>query len=520
ILDAISYTVSNITVLEPPVEKPALKPVVWPKLENRAAQLNCIYGGFAPNLEILLIMKRFKLSNQTKLPILARTNVHPKRPNLLTWYEVPRRLEGIQLFCIVRQKNYTDGVERWLYELPQTTDRFKISPPTKFPNLNADCPVAPEINTKPKLDPMSLSKGDRVELNCTAPTTSKDTPLKLVYTTPYLTNIVCNQGYATGKRASIPCVFVSTEDKDCSQSETSSFDSRFYSASCSSVLHSATGQRYLVIHLVIMRLRMEDVNAHIFCETIPLQAEGIEVTQRRASIVKRLMFTLTPSIQDFVYDDKTFTWKCVALSIPPVETGYIRFVSSTNTLMSYRLKTYSSVSTQSRPDLPFSHLVPGNEPETNEFMDFQSTITFVPKRTSLNTLPAGEVWMECRFAHLSRSLKTRIGAYDRLRDVPDPIHETGETYSHICVIPIRKNQTIKLVSLHRVIHYSWFDYDTTLLTVSVVNRTSILNNPNATYIREKKLSGLWTVGHWPQVRVDLGEERMELLLVVELLNNT
>ncbi|KAG5446264.1 hypothetical protein CSKR_114353 [Clonorchis sinensis] len=367
---------------------------------------------------------------------------------------------------------------------------------------------------------MSLSKGDRVELNCTAPTTSKDTPLKLVYTTPYLTNIVCNQGCATGKRASIPCVFVSTEDKDCSQLETTSLDSRFYSVSCSSVLNSATGQHYLVIHLVIVQLRMEDINAHMFCETIPLQAEGIEVTQRRASIVKRLMFTLTPSIQDFVYDAKSFTWKCVALSIPPVQTGYIRFVSSTNTLMSYRMKSYSSVSTQSHPELPFSHLVPGFEAETNESMDFQSTITFVPKRSSLKTLPEGEVWMECRFAHLSRSLKTRIGTYDRLHDVPDPIHKTGGTYSHICVIPIQKNQTMKLVCLHRVIRYSWFDYDTTLLTVSVLNQTNVLSNPIATYIREKKLSGLWTVGHWPQVQVDLGEERMELLLVVEVLNNT
>ncbi|KAG5446256.1 hypothetical protein CSKR_114207 [Clonorchis sinensis] len=508
--DSVNYTVSNVTVLEPWIEEPILKPISWPTLENRAAQFECISGGFAPQLEVLLVMAPRRPTNQTKLPVLTRTKVHPKRPNRLNWYEFPRNMEGNQIFCIVWQANETESSKRWLLGVPLTSHLLKMSQPIELPDLSPDCPVKPELYTTPTLDSKSIRKGDRMEMNCTAPTTSKNLPLKLVYTTSYLTYTVCNLGHPVGQQSLVPCLFVAATDKSCSQVTNVSPDPQFYNVSCSVIVNSVDQIRHLWIHLVITQLRLEDVNAHVFCETISLQADETDVTVRRSSKVESLQFTIPPSIELFRYDAETRTWECVAVAIPPIVSGYIRLVSSNTPHIAYALKKYTSVSRQSSINLQHKDMLPKNKSDFVNVVNFQSVITFKPKRSTPKALPSGNVQVECKFDGLTRKLQTTITTFD------EPGRETRAAYVHLCAVRGPEIKHLMRMSFHRVIRYLWFDYDSTLLIVSVFNWT----NPGVFTIREEKLHGLWTAGRWPRIHVSLKEESMQLLLAIELVNNT
>ncbi|OON18141.1 hypothetical protein X801_06011 [Opisthorchis viverrini] len=512
--DSVNYTVSNMTILAPRIEEPILKPISWPTLENRAAQFECSSGGFALQLEVLLVMAPRKPTNQTKLPVLTRTKVHPKRPNLLNWYEIPRNMEGSQIFCIVWQANETESTKRWLLGVPPTSDLLKISQPIELPDLSPDCPVKPELYTTPTPDSKSIRKGDQVEVNCTAPITSKNLPLKLVYTTSYLIYIVCNLGHPVGQQSSIPCLFVAATDKSCNQVTNVSPDPQSYIVSCSVTVNSVDQKRHLWIHLVITQLRLDDVNAHVFCETISLQADEKDMTVRSPSKVESLLFTIPPSIESFRYDAETRTWECVAVAMPPIVSGYIRFASSDTPHIAYALKKYTSVSRQSSKNLQHKDVLPENTSDFVNVQNFQSVITFKPKRSSLKALPPGNVLVECKFGGLTRKLQTRITTFD------DPGREAGAAYVHLCAVRGPEITHLTRMSFHRVIRYPWFDYDSTLLIVSVFNWTDITPNPGVFTIREEKLHGLWTAGQWPRIHVSLKAGSMQLLLAIEMVNNT
>ncbi|TGZ75965.1 hypothetical protein CRM22_000093 [Opisthorchis felineus] len=512
--DAINYTVSNVTILEPRIEKPILKPISWPTLENRAAQFECSFGGFAPQLEVLLVMAPRKPTNQTKIPVLTRTKVHPTRLNRLNWYEIPRNMQGNQFFCIVWQPNETESAKRWLPGLPPTSDLLKISQPIELPALSPDCPVKPDLYTTPTLDSKFIRKGDHVEMNCTAPSTSKNLPLKLVYTTSYLTYVVCNLGHPEGQQSVIPCLFVAATDKSCNQITNVSADPQFYDISCSVTVNSVDQMRYLWIHLVITQLRLDDVNARVFCETIALQADENDVTVRSPSKVENLIFTIPPSIELFRYDAETRTWECVAIAIPPIVSGYIRLVLSDTPHIAYALKKYTSVSRQSSKNIQQKDVLPENTSDFVNVVNFQSVITFRPKWSTPKVLPPGNVLVECKFGGLTRKLQTRITTFD------DPSREAEAAYVHLCAVRGPEIKQLGRVSFHRVISYLWFDYDSTLLIVSVFNWTGSTSNPGVFTIREEKLHGLWTVGQWPRIQVSLKEESMQLLLAIEMVNNT
>ncbi|KAF5403909.1 hypothetical protein PHET_02489 [Paragonimus heterotremus] len=479
VLDPVNYVVTAIDVINVAVKNPKLS-VIWPHTETKAGLFNCQFGGFATNLEVLLLYS----PNAVEYHIISRKNTtllqRKKEFNIeMGWFEVKNEMQGAKFYCLVQDKQSEHEGLRKLSELPKETDTVKVSAALSGIKLTTDCPSAPVIEMDPNMDSIIQPQGSRLNVKCEMVATSKRLPLKFYYLTHKYSIVLCtfteqlDITQVNSFKRDLPCYQILPEDGSCGKSAT--FDSvpeGYYLTRCTEIYDKGANTFKRQIELTVPKLQLTDFQGRIFCETIDLYNIGEGRSTDPPSMfspVKTVRFLIQPQIVEFFFVPDEEIWICNTMAFPLPKSGSIQLVSTQSVWLQRQLALYITEINRTQPKLKHPHLLPRGTNLTE--LSYFTSLQFKPGISVPGGLRRGYVIMQCTFVHASRLLNTNVttGIFLTEPIIKQPERLLAPHALHYdCLFPIQEKMTH--VTLHRLVHTDWLTYDLSVSTCLLVKR--------------------------------------------------
>ncbi|KAF6777668.1 hypothetical protein AHF37_02981 [Paragonimus kellicotti] len=514
LFDAVNFTLGSVYGHEFPLGKPSLYIEHWPKFETQAALFRCAFRGFQTNLEVLLLVYSGNHINSNKFFILSRC-----RPNLIgddnittcnmMWLELSTKQRPHKEFrCLFRPINRSTTAERFLSQLPTTSESVQYSDSLNIPQIYSDCPKAPDLQVNPRDTEPTIVMGSRLEFQCRTSGTSRNEPVKLFFLAPSFYFILCFRTRTVANVYQNSCFFTSLDDKDCTNEvQKDPIYATLYQTDCVTEAARLGTPDIHTIYFSIPKLRSEDFGSAVFCQTVSLYSLGTTedffMQTMMTSDIHVIRFRLEPQITAFHYDRTRQIWKCSAAAFPLIHLAQIRVIRAQPMWLGKQLATYtSSAHHVKRPPQQFETILPGVPYERLEFME---EISFHPVLSRTGGLTHGIVELQCSFGKASRRLITKIGSQDTKYEpiLPAlPIRHYGQVITMVCTLNSPEANPVQTVRLHKWMRTYWLTYDLTVLTIVLYSKGSEDNLFGLhSWQIGFKLFGLWNLNRQPQIRV-------------------
>ncbi|KAF5406087.1 hypothetical protein PHET_00389 [Paragonimus heterotremus] len=523
LFDAVNFTLGSVYGHEFPLGKPSLYVEHWPKFDTQAALFRCAFKGFQTNLEVLLLVCSGNYSNSDKFFILARC-----RPNLIgddnitncnmVWLEQSTKHRIHKEFrCLFRPIERSTIGERFLTQLPTTSESVQFSDALSTPQTYSDCPKAPEIRVNPHDADFPLFTGSRLEFQCRTSGTSRKEPIKLFFLAPSFYFILCFRTRTVVNVYQNNCFFTSLDDEDCTNEvQKDPIYATLYQTNCVTEAGRLGTPDLHIIYFSIPKLRLEDFGSNVFCQTVSLYTLGTTedffMQTMMTSDIHVIRFQLEPQITAFHYDRTHQIWKCSAAAYPLIHLGQIRVIRAQPMWLGKQLTTYiSSAHHVKRSPKQYETILPGVPYGMLEFME---EITFHSVLSRTGGLTHGKVELQCSFGQASRRLITKIGSQDTKYEpiLPaSPIRHYGQVITMVCTLNSPEANPVQTVMLHKWMHTYWLTYDLTVLIIVLYSKDGEDNFFDLhSWQTGFKLFGLWSLNKLPQIRV-LSDQRHGVL---------
>ncbi|TPP59447.1 hypothetical protein FGIG_00819 [Fasciola gigantica] len=451
IFDPINGVTYQLSFAEGNIVRVRLRPVMWLSTELKAASFECSVQGTGTNLVAELLVqrntngegghKRYEIIGRKSLTISVFGRVDPVN---LTWLEVPEHFDQNEVICLVRPDSKSVRKERYLDSLPVPTRLIRASTPIKNLTVMPQCPAPPLIKVKTHLSKLRL--GSRFEASCVAATTADGLPLKLYYLTPKLSIIICTKmpvksdGSGIPVAVPAPCESTTSHDKDCTAYQY--VDRTYYPTRCEAVQRTEHKTLIRTIRFAITKLRPEDMDGRLFCQTINVYSMWSSVEQFRAprlySRVHVMRFKLKPQIWSFIFFPELQEWTCTVLAYPMYTEPLIRLLHATPVYLQTQLEVYSSSVNMTQPTIMNAHLLPttnGRGSATENEGSYYARIKFHPDTFKQGGLRYGNATLSCSFDGFTKVLVTRLGekkpAYEPLMQ-KHLVTKAGRQVEFIC----------------------------------------------------------------------------------------
>ncbi|KAF6776037.1 hypothetical protein AHF37_04866 [Paragonimus kellicotti] len=533
LLDAVSYVTRTLKIVEPAIRNLQLIVSQWTAKETASAQFTCQFEGFVGGSESVLLFEDGSKSSDQSLRIVHRARVTLQAARSLVqtrlnWFEVSPRMKSARLYCLVRPVRPENKDQRTLSALPMQTASVQVSPPITGLALFSDCPVQPQIRLTPDTQTVLGRQGSRVDVQCEVPATSKMLPLKFYYLAKDFSIIVCNMETEVQQSVTerymeqeVTCVPVASKDKDCSKSanKVRFADKAHYPLWCWSKRQTETSDVVRRIQFSIVRLRPQDFNGKVFCETVNLYADANHASHQRtllSSPVHSLRFVMPPQVTRFVYEPQAQMWVCTAVAHPLTQEGDIFMLRTKSIWLGRQLKLYKTRPNVTQPTLLNSELLPQN-------MDTGHNYTIQLQFESILPIPgglrAGTVWMRCKFGNTHRDLMTQITTgipSDEVIIPQPPRSKELEGLYHDCRLNNVPGENLTRIIVHRIAHNHWLHYDSSVAIAPLLKRTAIGWTELLTRGRKVRFFGHWTNSLKPTSLVVTGTESGESVTSITL----
>ncbi|KAA0184654.1 hypothetical protein FBUS_10296 [Fasciolopsis buskii] len=538
ILDPIIGVTHQLSFFGSKITGVNLRPVLWLSSELKAASFECSVQGAGVNLvaELLVQQNTSKKPDSKRYEIVARKNLqisvfHQHVPVNLMWLQVSASFNQNELICLVRPDSKTVRQERFMNSLPVSSSHTRASAPIRNLAVVPQCPSPPEIYVKTHQSKLHL--GSRFEASCVAATTADGLPLKLYYLTPKISIILCTKVHVkvdnTGLPVAIsaPCEPVASDDKDCTFHQF--VDRTYYPTHCEAVQHTEHKTVIRTIHFVITKLRPEDMDGRLFCQTINVYSVWSADEQFRAprlhSRVHVMRFLMEPKIWSFTFVPDTQEWTCSVMAHPFRTEPVIRLLHATPVYLKAQLESYSIFVNSSRPTIMNAHLLPGRNKldSTVDSADtYYARVKFYPN-TFTGELRYGNATLSCSFGGVTKVLRTRLGEEEPPYETLIQKHlvaKAGRQIEFICFTPSSGSNRASQVSLVRNIRHAWLNYDITLVAMTLRNESLQVWSQYDTLVEVTKQFGSWLYTKKESVRVLTGESDDKIGVDIGLLHST
>ncbi|KAA0193869.1 hypothetical protein FBUS_05676 [Fasciolopsis buskii] len=539
IFDPINGVTHQLSFSEGSITRVQLKTVSWLSTELKAATFECSVQGTGIHLVAELLVQRNSNSEDEfrRYEIVARRSLKTSVfgqivPVNLTWLQVPESFIRRELICLVRPDSKTIRQERFMNSLPASTRRTRTSAPIRNLAVVPQCPSPPEINVKTHQSKLHL--GSRFEASCVAATTADGLPLKLYYLTPKISIILCTKVHVkvdnTGLPVAIsaPCEPVASDDKDCTSHQF--VDQTYYPTHCEAVQHTEHKTVIRTIHFVITKLRPEDMDGRLFCQTINVYSVWSADEQFRVprlhSRVHVLRFPMEPQIWSFRFDPEHQEWTCIVVAYPIQTVPNIKLLQATPIYLQTQLDVYSSSVNMIQPKILNIHLLP-NVSELGSAAEnggsYYTTVKFYPTVFNEGGLHYGSAKLSCSFGGATKVLVTKIGKteapYESLVKKPSVV-KAGEETEFICSNSHKGHNQVNQISLLRKVRHSWLNYDLAVTVLPLKSQRTQTWPSNKSPMSTKRLFGPWLYTSRESVRFLIGETDGEIGVDIGLLYST
>ncbi|KAF7262247.1 hypothetical protein EG68_00411 [Paragonimus skrjabini miyazakii] len=531
LFDAVNFTLGSVYGHEFPLGKPSLYVEHWPKFETQAALFRCAFKGFQTNLEVLLLVYSGNYSNSDKFFILARC-----LPNFIgddnvtncnmVWLELSTKQRLNKEFrCLFRPIESSTIGERFLTQLPTTSESVQYSDSLNIPQTYSDCPKAPELQVSQRDADSTL--GSRLEFQCRTSGTSRKEPIKLFFLAPSFYFILCFRTRTVVNVHQNSCLFTSLDDEDCTNEvQKDPIYATLYQIDCITEAGRLGTPDLHTIYFSIPNLRLEDFGSNVFCQTVSLYTLGTTedffMQTMMTSDIHVIRFQLEPQITAFYYDRTRQIWKCSAAAFPLIHLGQIRVIHAQPMWLGKQLSTYvSSAHHVKRPPQQFETILPGVPYGMLEFME---EISFHSVLSRTGGLTHGIVELQCSFGQASRRLITKIGSqgtkYEPILPA-SPIRHYGQVITMVCTLNSPEANPVQTVMLHKWMRTYWLTYDLTVLIIVLYSKGGVDNLFGLhSWQTGFKPFGLWSLNKQPQIRVLSDQTHGVLSLGISILVGT
>ncbi|CAL8096499.1 unnamed protein product [Calicophoron daubneyi] len=463
-----------------PLRQPILKVISWSGSERRAAHFRCEVQGYNPDLEGVLYVenirteqsspRRFRLVAISKFRTIADHSFAD-----LTWLEIEKNLRQFRVYCVVWVKKRGRKIRHSLQTLPlsDSADTY-VSSPVGNLQLSPECPEPPHIQLKFS----TFENADRVDAICKLASPVSQNLLKLYYVSSESTIGVCAFGRldeSTPPPHEIKCSVVSASDRNCTEySESDDIGSPHYAIACFANKDGNTGVFHRQIQFTVTKLRPEDFNGFIFCETVNV-TDFYGSLPRLVSELRQIKFRIAAQITDFSFDRTRQIWRCTTVAYPPIDTGSVRLLSASPQKLYEQLQYYYGQSVEKRN---FTPVDPTLHPSANltrltEISGIFQTIHFEPSELLAGSLYTGTVNLQCNFEAKHRVLQTKIENPDITRSLTGRhpnVRLAGEEVTYFCNLPYSQEDPISTVVLARMAEDYWLRYDQAVITVQLMEQ--------------------------------------------------